>query len=514
MTTVVLGLDGASFELIRPWIEDGELPNLSKIYNEGVAMDMQSCLPPVTCPNWQAYATGTNPGKLGVFWWEYVDRDANTIRHTSTAAEFDGTAFWHYVDGPKAIVNLPTSYPPEEIDGIHIAGGPDADNTGYTNPSSVEAELEAEYGYRVHPSNRSQLTKDNPKSECVAEIHDLIDSRFDVARDYVRDDEYEFVHVTIFYLNVLQHFFWDDDVVKQAWKRIDERVGELLEQDTLNDLFVMSDHGANEITTTFSINTWLEEHGYLHKQSAASGRLHSLGLTKERLKPLLERLGVLGLVKRLLPRQVRMQVPNDDGSVRMSGKDTYIDWDASTAVASGQGPVYVLADDPSERERIREELLERLDGLRDDDGRPVIDTAYEATDVYDGPYVDSGPDIVLDQAAGVHIEGSVGGGEIFGQADRWRGENKDTGLFMCHGPNVAGNESIEDMHILDLAPTILALYGFETPEWMDGTARTALLDVDASELEPLESSATSRDAMASEDREAVADRLSDLGYIE
>ena len=70
MKAIVIGLDGASFELIEPWMEEGVLPNIKKVIAEGVYGDMRSCLPPVTAPNWKCYSTEKNPGKLGIFWWE------------------------------------------------------------------------------------------------------------------------------------------------------------------------------------------------------------------------------------------------------------------------------------------------------------------------------------------------------------------------------------------------------------------------------------------------------------
>ena len=255
MTTVVLGLDGGCFELIQPWIDDGTLPAFSKLTEEGVATDMQSCLPPVTCPNWQCYATGTNPGKLGVFWWEAVDETERKIENRSAAGDFDGTHYWHFLDGETAVVNLPTSYPPSELDGIHIAGGPGAEQSGYTYPASLEATLEVEYDYAVHPEKMSLLSGDDLENECIPEIYELIESRFDVLEAELEKGEYELVHVTVFYLNVLQHFYWDMDVVKRAWEKIDERVGQLLELDELDNFFVMSDHGSNEIKTTFRLTS-------------------------------------------------------------------------------------------------------------------------------------------------------------------------------------------------------------------------------------------------------------------
>jgi len=51
---------------------------------------------------------------------------------------------------------------------------------------------------------------------------DLIDDRFDTFRELLADRPVDVAHLTVFYVNVLQHFFWRDDVTKRAWKVIDE----------------------------------------------------------------------------------------------------------------------------------------------------------------------------------------------------------------------------------------------------------------------------------------------------
>ena len=43
---LVIGLDGASFDLIRPWLENGDLPCLSRLYREGLHGTLASVVPP------------------------------------------------------------------------------------------------------------------------------------------------------------------------------------------------------------------------------------------------------------------------------------------------------------------------------------------------------------------------------------------------------------------------------------------------------------------------------------
>lgn len=516
MTTLVVGLDGASFELLDPWMEEGSLPTLAALKESGAAVPMRSCLPPVTCPNWQAYATGTNPGKLGVFWWERVDRSDRRIRNTSRSTDFTGIHFWERLDGQKAIVNLPTSYPPQELDGVVISGGPGAEQTGYTVPETLEQELVDRFDYRIHPEKISQLSREDPRSECTDEILALVGQRFDVTEWLLDSGEYDFVHVTVFYINVLQHFFWDHDIVREAWKRIDERLGDLLERDDVEHLFLMSDHGSNEIDRTFHVNAWLEREGYLVTESGVSDYFHRLGLTRERVRSVLGELGVEWWARNLVPRRLQMLLPGRDGTVDMSGKESVIDWETSTAVASGQGPVYVLAEG-DEREAVREELLEKLGGLCDTEGRLVVDKAHRASEVYEGPFVDEGPDLLLEQAPGVHIDGKIGGDAVFDRPARWQGENKRTGLFIAHGPWIDPDASIPQLQITDIAPTILHLLNQPVPGKMDGQVRSDLFQVGTpvADRQVRWTDWEQPDNREFEDFAGhVRDRLSDLGYLE
>lgn len=518
MTTVVLGLDGASFELLDGWINSGELPNIKKICTDGAAMDMQSCLPPVTCPNWRCYATGVNPGKLGVFWWEHIDRAEHTISNASSSNQFDGREYWKELEGDTSVINFPTGYPPSDISGEFIAGGPGSEQTGYTNPETVESDLRTAFDYQVHPEQLSLLEKTDQENGCIDEIYRLIDQRFDVLEERLAAGEYELIHMTVFYINVLQHFYWNKDIVREAWKRIDNRIRSLLEMDELDRLFVMSDHGSNQIETQFHINTWLEQNGYLVRATSASDFMHRAGITRDRVRPVLNQLGLEWWARRVLPSKFKDLLPDADGKIKKSGKEDMIDWEASTAVASGQGPVYVLADDKAEQASIKDQLIDDLDGLRAPDGTQVVNAARPAESVWKGPYVDDGPDLVIEQAPNIYIDGSIGANESFGNPKKWSGENKDTGLFIAYGNDLDANASVTDMHITDIAPTLLHLHGVPVPNEMDGTPRTELFESESNaakrEINYEDRGwITARKRERKRPEEAVQDRLGDLGYL-
>jgi predicted AlkP superfamily phosphohydrolase/phosphomutase len=61
MKLLIIGFDGATFDLIRPWAAEGHLPNLARLMAEGVMADLASTLPPVTSPAWPTFMTGAIP---------------------------------------------------------------------------------------------------------------------------------------------------------------------------------------------------------------------------------------------------------------------------------------------------------------------------------------------------------------------------------------------------------------------------------------------------------------------
>src|SRR2546423_10891839 len=64
---VIIGLDAATWALIRPWMAEGGMPNLARLMNAGVSGKLESILPPITPPAWTSFMTGKNPGKHGIF---------------------------------------------------------------------------------------------------------------------------------------------------------------------------------------------------------------------------------------------------------------------------------------------------------------------------------------------------------------------------------------------------------------------------------------------------------------
>ena len=459
---IIIGLDGASFELLQPMIDDGTLPNLKIIQQKGCWADMEVCLPPVTCPNWKCYSTGKNPGKLGVFWWENIDIANKRVYHPRKRYQ-KHKEIWDYLSIAKKrclIMNMPTTYPVKEINGYLIAGGPDAPEKGFTYPKNLEQQLEKE-GYKVHAEKINPLIFS--KEEIFADCRNVIKKRFEIFQKLIKEETFDFAQITLFYINAMQHFFWNDELTKDLWKLIDSNIGKLCKQHTV---FLLSDHGSNPISTVFNINSWLEKEGYLVlKKNKFSSMLSALRINQESCYKFINKMGIKKeqLIK-IIPESLLKLIPFEGGEIRKEAKTQKINWKKSRAIASGQGPVYLI----DKSSALKKEIITKIKRLKNKKGENIAANVFTKEEIYLGPYLDIAPDIIIDQNKGVHIQGGIGKKAIFENPLKWKGENKKTGLFMAYGPEISTNGNFGKVHILDLAPTILNFFEINKPENMDG----------------------------------------------
>ena len=509
--TFVLGLDGASWRLLEPWIEAGELPNIAALRDSGTWAESRSCLPPVTFPNWKCYASGKNPGGFGVFWFEKVDLENGEIS-VCNGSDFDTPELWDYLndEGQTAgVMNMPSTYPPRDIEEFMVSGGPDAVEgeyrsleEGYTHPPELASELEDRFGYRVHPD--PLLSSNDETGAEVDAILDLFEARLEAAVTLFEDRNLDFTHLTLFYLNVLHHFFWDAEPTKRGWKVVDEWVGRLDDLDD-TDVILMSDHGAAATQTEFYVNEWLAQNGYQAHERTVEDLIRPLGLTRENVLGLAKKAGVVDLLAKTVPESLQQLVPQSAGAKR-ARKLEAIDLANTEAVASGQGPIYLTPGTP---ESVRDRLIEDLRAVEDGEGK-LFDGVYRGEEVYSGPYVEEGPDVVVDMRDGVHVNDGIGGGEVQTGPDRWAAENTRNGIFLASGPDFASEGELDRISITDMAPTILAAHGVDVPTDMVGE----VLPIHESEPAVGEQDPIDIGARGEGTSDEVADRLQQLGYME
>lgn len=501
--TIILGLDGANWDLLEPWLSSEKLPNLASLRQEGISAQLESCLPPVTCPNWRCYSTGKNPGKLGVYWWEQINTDTQSYS-TPDSRSFESPNYWDYLNengNRVGIFNLPMTYPPFDVDGFFVSGGPGSEPDQYARPRELERELNNSE-YMMHPQDPPTCKEDRENAE---EVIDIIDKRFRKFRELINNRPVDVAHCTIFYINALQHFFWRDKVTLRGWEIIDEHIGRIKEEFADSTLILMSDHGCSEVDTVFHINEWLKENGYLVTENRASDVLTETRINKRNISAILRKLRINDLARRVVPDKVKNSMPESEKGFKREQKLARVDWDESSAIASGQGLVYVVED----KDSVVNKLVKELASLTGPDGKPVADQVYTKKEAYHGPYLNQAPDIIFKQRSGVHTSGAVGSSPVFTDTEKWKAENIPSGIFAIYGEDIRTDVDIESISITDVAPTILQSVGNPIPHDMDGEAIKIFKKGEAKFRDPI-----SRSDDDSNVDTGIESRLEDLGYLE
>jgi len=223
---LVIGLDGASWNIVEPLVKRGKLPAIEKLMKSGCYGDLESCIMPFTFPAWKCYSTGKNPGKLGVYWFLGVDLAREKIvTHNSTS--FKSEEIWDILgrnDITCGVLDMPTTYPPKAINGFMVSHGPTR-LTGYTYPEELERELKERCHYQVEPTYQPELDRD----AAIPAIKQIIEQRFEVAAYLMREFDPAFCHITIFDIDTVQHFY-SQEVVEDFWVLIDNGIKSLLDK--------------------------------------------------------------------------------------------------------------------------------------------------------------------------------------------------------------------------------------------------------------------------------------------
>jgi predicted AlkP superfamily phosphohydrolase/phosphomutase len=502
-----LGLDGAAWHKLDRLMEDGTLPNLSRLVEAGTRGPLRTVHPPVTCPAWRCSTSGKNPGKLGVYWWLDLDRETGQLT-SPDATSFDTADVWDYLSeaGRRcAVLNVPMTYPPPAVNGTMVAGfgAPfevDLDDEPIADPPEMQSRLEAEYDWQVGVDD---VTAPGGLEEAL----DVMRSRFELLLDLL-EEGYDYVHLTLFYVNVLQHHFGDGPETERAWRLVDEYLGRL--PDDLTKI-VYSDHGHSHIERTFVVNRYLLDEGYLTIEQRAgdevTGGLYSL----------LRRVGVSprtagAVARRLLPTAVYERIVESGYPIPTFELATRVNWAESDAVALSQGPIYLnrdrLGDD---YDRVRDELKAELESISVDGSCPFADVSV-AEAVYEGDHVDDAPDLMLTAADSWEIYGGVTPSTVERQVTSWTSGNHPIGMLLVHGPDVEAGE-LATRSILDVAPTVLRYLDCPVPTDLDGEALTDPFRGGLPETgrrAPIEPSERPNPASDGE----LESRLEDLGYLE
>ena len=539
---LAIGIDGGTFDLIYPWAEAGDLPNLARLMAEGVHGLLESTLPPVTSPAWPTFATGKNSGKHGVY--DFI-RPMGGQFELINASSIRAQTLWQILSEAGrqvGVMNVPVTYPPTAVNGFVIGGMLSPTSGTFTYP----ADLLDRYAGRMRPYRIAPHVQYKPGTEeaFAADLLDLVERRGEYALQLMADYPYDFLMFHFQATDIAQHALWKfvdpshplyepqaaarfGGVLKQIYQRVDGFIGQML--DRLTDdttVVVMSDHGFGSLHHVVNMNLFLLEHGLLRLKRGAWTRLKTglfrAGLTPASIWHLIERAGLQNYVW-----HVSKSTRNKVVSKFLSFDD--VDWSRTRAYSIGHvGQLYVnlkgrepegIVEPGAEYESVRQQVVDALQELRHPEtGQPMVDQVIPGDQVVHGPYADRSPDlhVVLDGYRAIAFPLFATDSRIVTRQIRGdSGCHRLHGIFVSRGPEVEEGKTIKGAHILDLAPTILHLMGLPVPDDMDGRVLTEAL----STSRPVEHRPASPDGggaaagLSAEETTEVEDRLRALGYL-
>jgi len=225
--------------------------------------------------------------------------------------------------------------------------------------------------------------------------------------------------------------------VEDMYVQMDALVGATLEKMNAGDaLIVMSDHGFASFERGVNVNAWLKREGYLVMQDGAEGGKWLQGVDWSRTRAYA--LGLGGIYLNVAGREARGIVPRDEVST------------------------------------LKREIAAKLKGLRDEArGDVAVRRVYDLAEIYEGPYLNGGPELVAGYNVGYRAgwDSATGGtsGEIFeDNVKAWSGDHcidseLVPGIFFSNA-----RVATERPRIIDIAPTALDLFGVAVPSYMEG----------------------------------------------
>lgn len=523
--TLVIGLDGATPELLFGGIERGELPNLAGLVAESAYGPLRSTLPPMTLPAWSSFLTGRTPGVHGIF--DFCRRDPGTGRLRFVDARDRAVPTVPRILSDRGLrvgtFLFPTTWPPAPLSGGQISGfdSPVATRVppSACAPASLHPRIRGWLGGRdLHYADFSELRKDAAwEGRAIAALLQGIEDKERVAcRLLTEGAPYDFFGILFGESDTASHHFWHladprsprhdpvgrpryGDAIAAVYRRLDAAVGAILAADPgFESVIIASDHGFGGASDrVLHLNAFLAQTGFLRWRG--TGRVGPARSAAARLVPR----GLLERALRGVPRSVleRIDARARWGAIDLDRTEAFSDeLDYAPSVRLNVPP----GADAFLLQRLERALLDWRDPT---DGGRVVKAVHRNAELNPGPCSDRGPELWLELATPggysycVLPSGPSDAPNARLPRSRWRGakgagmsgSHRRDGIYFLRTPGVAAGR--RPLDIADVLPTWLRGAGWSLDEIAAGVATSA------------------NDAAPVADPAALADRLRSLGYF-
>jgi predicted AlkP superfamily phosphohydrolase/phosphomutase len=261
---VVLGLDGATWELLAGWLDKGRLPHLAAICAGGVTGVLRSTIPSNSACAWTSIVTGVNPGRHGVI--SFLDEREEVV----TSGGVSCPRLWDYLGavGIRCLVaNIPLTYPALPVRGLMIFGVHLPSGAQDVVYPSAKLELVRRSGYPLSGPGLPVMPRLIARSMARIKLGSVLErlrARTRAPLWLMRHEPWDFCLANFTETDVVQHVFGGDDTAVFAlWREVDQAVGQICRQ---------SQRQAQKLGRKFAV-LLISDHGF----SAAPRKFFSIG---------------------------------------------------------------------------------------------------------------------------------------------------------------------------------------------------------------------------------------------
>jgi len=473
--TLVFGLDGATFTLLKPLMDLNIMPYLKSYENDGVTSVLKATFPPITVPGWLCISSGMDPGSIGIFdFYDYAPPPAlgkPSIKNINNKMIWDYFSRWGY---KSAVINFPY-YLPFKLKGVFV-GGMLVSKDRYTYPDNFREDISKNIGNYMLDLDLDKLGIKEHVDKAILSVQQKVK----LAKYIIDKDHPSFLFVIFTETDRLQHRLWQymdksypkkEDIgnpedIYSFWKILDGSMKEIEKSFFGNDYgntFIVSDHGSGPIYKTFYINEWLLQNGYIklkikeNKSSKIKQYIHKVA----RNSNLINKIFTQAKGGRLF-RSLESLAQKTNFETNFADVQENIDWKETIAYDFPiKGGIYLnrlakFYSNDKQKDNIIKELRKKLESVKG-----VSLKTYTPQEVYKGKNIDTCPDIfVVGDNFSTEIIMPFTFGNYILEYPRYKtvtGSHRMEGIFFSKGVDINKGIKNVDISMVDITPTILKM---------------------------------------------------------
>jgi predicted AlkP superfamily phosphohydrolase/phosphomutase len=475
---VILGIDALDAALLRRW--KGDLPNFSRIMDEGYFAPLESTMPPDSIPAWVTIYTGMQPWEHGV-----VDSvDYLDIKQGAQAVDtgiLRGKTFWDRAGeaGKRVCVLNPLlAYPVWPVNGIMANGPVFVTGEAQTFPEEIGRNMSLpELGGMVDFPGRKDLAAFLERTAKVT------GDQAAFGLELLAREEWDVFFLCLLTLDRVMHFLWRytdpedptypgrnpfQDSVKDFFILLDSIVGGFMDRlSPRQRLLIVSDHGhSRRPTEALYINEMLRRDGLLRTPQGRVPGMSPVALiekTKTAFLRMMHRLDLEDWVYKIasvIPKAKRKSLKSSSYAVV---RESSLAWLSDTGGGTSFGGIDInrrlCEDQGQDYEALRERVIGLLTPLTDKDGERIVRFARRREDVFTGRNVSRYPDVVFELREDYGVDRALFSG-LVGKSSTHRkvsGGHSKFGTLMLWGADVP--HPGENPHISQVYATIMRIIG-------------------------------------------------------